>query len=109
MANTQQFSAFSRSRLVMHPGRADALASFQHMYADAEACPAHQYMNPQGYSDLYVPDPTCNAHPSTVGSVYMAQETMEGGSDNPAGLVKYGLLRDDVSHVSSRVNYLNNW
>lgn len=109
MSNTQQFSAFSRSRLVMHPNHADALASEQHLYAYAEACPAQPYMNPMGYQDIHVVDPTCGEGLGSVGSVYFAQETLEGGPQNPSGLVKYGLLRDNVSHAGSRVNYLNNW
>lgn len=107
MSDSQQRTAFQRSRVIVDPNQGAALASFQFMYGDHEACPSEPYMNPVGYGDYAVNAPICVPNPGALSDVYQADETLRGGATNPNGLVQYGLLRNGYD-ISMAANYLNN-
>jgi hypothetical protein len=107
MSSSQQFSAFDRSRQIIEPRKADALASYQNMVADAEACPITAYTNPVSYADLFIPEPICAPNPGAVGNIFEANDTLQGGSQNPNGLQQYGVMRYEYTSQTPQPNYLH--
>lgn len=101
MSSSQHLSAFTRSRLTAHPRNADSLASFRDTSAEGEACPNMPYVNPAGVWDVAPQAPICPQQPGALGSVDMATETLYGGPSNPQGLVKSGILKNNLLNVST--------
>lgn len=111
MSTPQQLSAFERSTrlLAFHPLSSKVMATSKQMDNNYEACPDVAYANPITYGDFENHNSQCPPTSSTLGSAFQADELLQGGSPhNTLGLVKYGLLRSDVSHKSSvrEANYL---
>ncbi len=111
MSINQQLSAFERSTrlLAFHPTSSNVMATSKLMDAGYEACPDVAYAHPITYGDFENHASQCPSTSSTLGSAFDADELLQGGgAHNNLGLVRYGLLRNDVTQKSSinSANYL---